>query len=68
MISTVHPKVIPNQLSQQLPQMKTQLDTEVKRILQDLSTTKHSQFRNASISYTDSIFALKLAKYDPEAQ
>ena len=66
MKTTSHKKMLSSQISEPLPQMKIQLDSEVKRILQDLSLTKENNLRKEANSLTESIFALKMAKYDYE--
>ena len=66
MKTTSHKKMLSSQISEPLPQMKIQLDSEVKRILQDLSLTKENNLRKEANSLTESIFALKMAKYDSE--
>ena len=66
MKTTSHKKMLSSQISEPLPQMKIQLDSEVKRILQDLSLTKENNLRKEVNSLTESIFALKMAKYDSE--
>ncbi len=47
-----------------LPSMNPQLDSEVRRILQDLSSTRENQPKSTSSMMSDTIFALKLSKYD----